>query len=148
MKLLVAVLLLVVVRASWAEDFFLLDSAGKKSGPFEYVAGGKVTLGGQTYTIAKAAVNKKQAITDKMKAIILPKVELREASIEDVVPFLQDLSASSDKSGSVPAGVAFLLNIEAVSGAGAASKVPLVTYSASQVTLFDAVNAICKQCNL
>ncbi len=131
-----------------AEEFFLIDAAGKKNGPFEYVAGGKVSVAGQTYTIAKAVVNKKQAITDKMKAIVLPKVELREAHIADVVPFLQELSASTDKSGIAPAGVTIVLNIETVSGSGAAAKIPLVTYSAAQVSLFDALNTICKQCNL
>ena len=131
-----------------AEQFFLVDQAGAKSGPFEFAPGAKVVLGSNTYTVAKAVATPKQAIQDKMKSIILPVVELREASIADVVPFLQEISANNDKTGSKPAGVALVLNIEGVSGEGAIDKVPLVTYSAKQVSLFDALNSVCKQCRL
>ncbi len=77
-------------------------------------------------------------INEKMQAIVIPEIVFRQASIQDVVAFLVKAGIESDTTTSDPKlkGVNIILNLK---GAG---RVPEITFTAREITLFNALKVI------
>jgi hypothetical protein len=157
-----------LLASAHADEFHLRDATGKKYGPFEFKQGEALSIAGQEYTISKV-LTKEQQILEKMKAIIIPEIDFRQANVHDVIDFLQYASVEFDpKSEHRQRGVSSILNLGTPSATPAATTdpfeadpfaeppggqhqtadVPLITFSARHVSLFEAMNIVCKVCNL
>ncbi len=107
------VLFLWILAAGRADEFFLTNAVtGEKFGPFQFREGERLSLGKQTLIIAKV-LTPKQKIEEKLKLTHIPEMDLRQASIDDVVDFLQAASKEFDPADSLSLkqGVQFVLNL-------------------------------------
>jgi hypothetical protein len=157
--------LLATVRA---DEFHLTDATGKTYGPFEFKHGERLSIAGQEYTIAKV-LTKEQEITEKMKSIIIPEVEFRQANVHDVIRYLQEASVDFDsKPEQSHRGVSCVLHLGPPAPTASAEPTdpfadpfaeppkaqsrtpdtPLITFSARHISLHDVINIVCKICDL
>lgn len=100
----------------------------------------------------------KTAVIEKMKSIVIPELEFREANIQDVIEFLQDASVEYDPAGKQKAqGVSSILSLPPAAGAVddgfedefvpdeaeekkvPVSSVPLITFRARYINLYEAL---------
>ena len=165
-RILIAAGLLTALAPAHADQFFLSDESGNKQGPFEFRQGEQLTLAGTHYTIAKV-LTKKQEIMERMKTIIIPQVEFRQAHIRDVIDFLSSAGMDYDGTPGPHRGVNLILNLEQPKSERAASEDPfggdlfddpgapagkpsgrLITFSARHISLYDAMNIVCRMCEL
>ena len=138
-----------------AQEFFLADPSGNKFGPFHFEHGENIKVGGTNYSVfIPTVVEDQNAVVRKMKKIILPHVDFRQANINDVMMYLQAASVEYD-TGPEPKGVSPVLSLGATSAPSdqddtpadpvrAAGSVPLITFSARSISLFDALNIVCR----
>jgi hypothetical protein len=94
-------IIVTVLTASLAhsEQFELTDEESAHTyGPFEYTNGVTVSLDGRLLTL-KRVQTKADVLTEKMKKIMIPSIEFRNANVTDVVNFLVDASAAGDPDG-------------------------------------------------
>ncbi len=97
MKLIfIAVGLLILLTSAQADDFYLTDSSGRKHGPFEFKQDEKLSIGEQVFIISRNLTDE-QKVIERMKAIIIPKIDFRQANLHDVVDFLHKASVKNDK---------------------------------------------------
>jgi hypothetical protein len=92
-------LVLVGVASSGAEEFTLTDrQTGEAYGPFPYSNEVKVLVRGREYELKRkyTALERYKA---KLKSIIVPSIEFRNANIMDVVSFLMEASIVGDPEG-------------------------------------------------
>jgi hypothetical protein len=162
--------LLALIAPVHADEFHLTDATGQTHGPFEFKQDAKLTIAGQEYTISKV-LTKEQIILEKMKTIIIPEIEFRQANILEVFEFLQHIIVDSDTKSEhrhPGVGVSFLLDLdspiatsattedpfgtdpftEAPHGQPQASEMPTITMSVRQISLFDAIDFVCKVSDL
>lgn len=95
--------------ADAAESFFLRYKNSDTYGPFECRDGEAVRVGRKTFHISKVLTSE-QRILERMDAIHIPAIALEDATVEDVVRFLQDVSREHDSSDRAEAerGLTFL----------------------------------------
>ena len=150
-------LLLALALPCVAQEYFLVDAAGKKSGPFQFGHGERVTAGGTNYTVFIPEVERNQhAVVQKMKKIIIPGIDFRQANIHDVVAFLMDASVEFD-TGPNPKGIRPVLGLCAQAPEETTPPVdpfaepetdpdpiPLITFNARNISLYDAMNVACE----
>ncbi len=161
---LIGVVVLALVGVSGADEFHLRDESGKEHGPFAFKQDGTVVVEGKTYTISKV-LSQEEKIIEKMKGIVIPQVGFRQANILDVIPFLQESSREFDpiRDKGKKRGVDLVLNLPKPKTEAAdrdqdpfvgfargrvGSDVPLITFDARQISVHDALNIICKLCEL
>lgn len=100
---------------------------------------------------------------ERMQSIRIPEVDFRQANIHDVVNFLKEASVEFDASQGERRGVNMILNLQsygeqvqnapadpfaAVQAPDQASEVPLITFSARQIALWDVVKIVADVANL
>ena len=170
MKLaLVGLAVLSLLGAGYADEFHLTDETGEKHGPFEFREGEKLTIAGKAYTLSKT-LTKDQQVVERMKRIVIPEIDFRQANVYDVIRFLHGASVEFDSGprSAQQRGVNTFLSLDlpvpaAPAGTDSAeddpfavpagkqtyrSDVPLITFSARYISLHDALNIICKICGL
>lgn len=81
-----------------ADEFYLTDSQGKEYGPFEFRQGRIISIQDKKLTITKIITPIMSQTEKKMKSIIIPEIEFRNANINDVIQFLTDASKDYDNS--------------------------------------------------
>jgi len=134
-------LLVFLGSSALAEKFFLTsEKGGEKYGPFEFREGQRVVVGGKVFVISKRGAEIDRVVLKrKAESLILPVLELRQANIRDVVRFLRDESSKLDKtSPEDKRGVAIVLKTDGVP----AGDLPLVTYSARNISLLHAIQIL------
>ena len=92
-----AILLFALVGAmnAAAGTFTLVDRAGGKTyGPFEYVDGQELYVANRTLVLSIQTVDLSIA-EQRARAIILPSVEMREASVRDAVDFFREAALAA-----------------------------------------------------
>ncbi len=123
-----------------ADQFFLKDAKGKQYGPFEVRQGVKVQAGGQDFEVVKITTPR-DAVIQAMQRIVLPEVEFKQASIQDVVAFLAKASRENDPEKQ---GVNIVL-IPWTASTNAADAKPLMTnvsLSARNIRLYSLVKTL------
>jgi len=146
---LIALAVASVVTAG-AEEFFLVNSSsGERLGPIGYTNGATVVIGSSSYRLEKADPG--APLADRMRSIILPSLEFREARLEDVVNFLISSSATADPAKK---GVNIVLHAAPPPARGDVAADPFaaapqgrvqrITLSLHDVSVHDAVNLICQ----
>ncbi|MCO5069376.1 MAG: hypothetical protein M9910_11960 [Kiritimatiellae bacterium] len=160
-------ILLATVSASivGAEEFMLSDpDTGREYGPFTYSNGAPVLVDNRTYTLTRTRTAA-TAIEEKMRQIIIPAIEFRQANITDILMFLTEASVGYIDEPSVnivPLGlctdaggnpVTNALPIETTGNEhpdqpNQASAVPLVTLNLRRVSLYDALSIVCEMVGL
>ena len=79
-----------------SDEFMIHDSASETSyGPFEFIHGEILTIGGRAYELRRTNT-KADRLIERMKSIIIPRIEFRDAAIRDVVAFMMDASEAAD----------------------------------------------------
>ncbi len=148
-----------------AQDFFLTDKAGIQYGPFAFREGEKINVAGQELAISKV-LSKEQMMIEKMKEIIISQLEFRQANIPDVMSYLHHMSYIYDKTNQYR-GLSSIVQINPQQVVTSATpekvitkdsisatndfendKSQLITLSAYNISLYEAINVICKQCDL
>lgn len=163
----IAVVVFAQLALAHADDFHLTDATGKKYGPFEFKQGTTLSIAGKEYTITKV-LTKEQKILEKMKTIIIPEIEFRQANVHDAIAFLQSQSAEFDRTSERrQRGVSFVFNPGSPSATPTVSahtveadpwgappvakrkrpEVPLITFSARDISLLEVINIVCKVSN-
>lgn len=123
-----------------ADEFLLKDAKGKEYGPFETRSGAKLHIGGEEYEVVKA-VSPRDAVIQAMQRIVLPEVEFRQTSIQDVIAFLGKASREQDPAKQ---GVNLIL-VPSVGGAPAPDARPVFTnvnLSARNVSLYSLIKTV------
>jgi len=105
----------------------------------------------------------RRKIIERMKAIVIPEIDFRQANIYDVVQFLQDNSREWDpdrkgvniilhlgeqEAAPAPVTTGFFGAVEAQPGVKEAGDVPLITFRARDVTLFEALKIVTEVASL
>ena len=153
-RILIAIGLLALLTPVQADEFHLTDSSGKKHGPFEFKQGEKLSVGGQVFTISKVLTDE-QRVIERIKAIVIPKIDFRQANLHDVVDFLQKASVENDNK---KRGVNMILKLGnpspspqvadpfadpfATAGQDEDEGI-LVTFTAEKISLYEAVKIVC-----
>jgi len=101
------------------------------------------------YIVQRAEVEsnaRSMAVEAKMETIRIPMIELRQAGIRDIVDFLKKASVEFDnpKTPENQRGVNFILNLKEKKE----TDIPLITFSAKNVTLMEALKAITGAANI
>ncbi|MFW6151737.1 MAG: hypothetical protein ACOC6C_02060 [Verrucomicrobiota bacterium] len=163
-----AIIVASLLTSANAEEFYMTDAKGRNHGPIEFKEGETVYISGQSYTISKI-LDKKGKIQEKMKNIIIPAINFRQANIHCVIEFLQQASVEFDsRPENGRQGVNMVLNLDRSSDSPETNSGPsdvdpfgkpplelyqppedqLITFSARKTSLFDVMNIVCKVCNL
>ena len=123
-----------------ADQFFLKDAKGKQYGPFEVRQGVKVQAGGQDFEVVKITTPR-DAVIQAMQRIVLPEVEFKQASIDDVVTFLAKASRENDpeKQG---VNVMLIPWIASTNEPGMKQLMTNVTLSARNVRLYSLIKTL------
>jgi hypothetical protein len=152
-----------LLSPAWSDQFYLTNSAGEKLGPFDYKEGATLVVGEKAYTIVKV-VTRDQEIVERMKTIIIPEIEFRQANIHDVVEFLVKASIAEDSGQKDPrkkgVNTIYIPETAAVARTNGPAADPFlahlrgslpapdITFSAHYISLYDTLNVICKAANL
>jgi hypothetical protein len=135
----IALVFITSVLSVNADTFFLTSESGEKYGPFEFKQGSTVVAGKDKYEIQKP-VTEISATVEKMRSIIVPEIDFRNAEIRGVVNFLANKSVEFDtvsKKGERK-GVDIVLKL----GTDGSGDVPLITFTARYISVFDALNLV------
>lgn len=144
-----------------AQEFWLTNSAtGEKWGPFEFRDGAGIVLSNQTFVIRKILTDD-QKVIEKMKKIVVPEVEWREANIHDVLEFLIKVT-SEDEPGKAKRsqGLCTIMITEPApitrpftgddpfASMPETNSMPEITLNARDISIFDLVEIVSKQAGL
>jgi hypothetical protein len=125
-----------------AEPFYLTaEKGGQKYGPFEFRDGEKVLIGKQSYVLVKKDKPRIEGgeAEKKLKALIIPEVEFRQALLSDVVAFLQKTTVDLDKaSPEGKQGVNIILNVNGMPS----DKLPAITFTARYISVLEAIKIV------
>ena len=148
--LLTVVLMVSLAAVLQAESFFIVDrDSEKRYGPFEFRQGASIVIGKQTFIIQKPgdeAEARGMAVESRMQAIKIPQIDLRQARIRDAIDFLRQGSIEFDdpKLPQNQRGINFVLNLQGMDE----SRFTLITFSAHNVSVQEALNAITSSSSL
>ena len=129
--------LLCLGAAAFAEERFMLadPELGAEYGPFVYKDGAVIEVYGRPLTLRRLET-KAGALERRMKQIVIPSIEFRNAALADVVRFFVDASIAADPEGT---GV----NIVLPPGpAGGEAPPRTVTLQLRRVSLYDALKIV------
>ncbi len=85
--------------AAIADQFMIHDIAsGSEYGPFTYTNNAVITINDKPYEIRRVNTAADRLI-ERMKSIVIPRIEFREANIRDVISFMTDASEAFDPTG-------------------------------------------------
>lgn len=164
--LLTVLIVMLAAAMTSAEEFMLFDPAtGQDLGPFTYLDGSTVSLDGRTYTLTRVQTAA-AAIEERLKQIIVPSIEFREARLSDILRFLSEASHNGRDEPCVNFVSLGLLSTTDIPSAPAeqpfdefwdghdgyprqpATAEPLVTLSLRRISLYDALVIICQVADL
>ena len=143
-NVLTVALLVSLTAVVHAESFFLVDRDSlKRYGPFELKEGATVTIGKQVFIVQKPggeAEARAMTVEARMEAIKIPQIDLRQARIRDAVEFLKKSSIEFDnpQAPQKEKGINLILNLQGMDEA----KLALITFSARNISVKDALNAL------
>ena len=134
--LLGAALFLLAGGASGAEKFYLQAAeGGVRYGPFEFQNGAPVALGDKAFVVEKEVTPNDVAMEQRLKSIVLPEVNLRNARLDIVIQLLQQRSLELDP-GTPPKGVNFVLKN------GVSESAALITLNLRRASLLDTLKMV------
>ena len=117
------------------------EASGARHGPFEFRSGAKIELGGKTYVLTQL----RQAVSgtsleQRLKTVVIPKIDFRQANVVDVLDFLRDASVQFSPEDVPPEqrGVNMVLNLRGV----APASLPKITFAAKQLSLYEALKVV------
>lgn len=150
------------LRKAWnPRDYAISEGAG------ELLRG----LGPSTQQEEAVEESDRIKVLNKMESIIIPEVDFRQANIQDVIAFLQDASVEFDKKAKEgeARGVNIILNLQSKTqteapqetaadpfadafaqpdAAQPGSDVPLITFTARQISLYESLKIVTEVANL
>lgn len=138
--LLLAVLGAMSASAVVAGDSLMLrnEQTGAEYGPVDVVTGAEVKIGDATFVVTvKEQTAAQKKLEDKLKAIVIPHLDVEEASIEEAANFLR---RHAEKAG----GDNSRVNILVVFPKADAGVRPRVTMELRNVSLYDAIRYCCE----
>ena len=156
-----------ISAASVADQFMIYDvESGKEYGPFTYTNNADITIGGRPYEIRRINTVADELIK-RMKTIMIPRLEFRQAHIRDVVAFMRDAAEAADPARE---GVSIVLSMihdhkpteqsadslamhqdpwgDAVKPRPHAESPPTISLNLRRVSLYDAISIIAEVANL
>jgi hypothetical protein len=137
-------LLISIAATVHAESFFLVDrDSGKRYGPFEFKPGAVVAMDKKVFVIRKPDDEgdaRGMAVEARMLAIKIPQLDLRQARIREAIDFIRQASIDFDdpKKSQNERGINLILNLQGLDE----SKVASITFSAHNIAVLEALNAI------
>jgi hypothetical protein len=152
---------MIIGASALADEFTLADyKTGERFGHFTYSNGSPVSIYGRILHIERIRT-KASELEDRMKNIIIPALDFRQASISDVLQYLSIQSSIPNKSSYVsiiPLGLcvneqrrpitnspsADVFSQESVIHNGANEITPAVTLSLRNISLYDALSVVCE----
>jgi len=122
-----------------AEPFYLKhDATGKLYGPYGFRQGAKVVIGTTSFTLVRKAAAQ-PTLEEKLKLTVIPEMDFRAATVEDVVEFLKSASTEhSPAEDPAQKGVNIILNLRGDTRA----MQPCITFSARQLSLYEAIKVV------
>ena len=82
--------------AAIADQFMIRDIAsGAEYGPFTYTNNAVITINDKPYEIRRVNTAADRLI-ERMKSIVIPRIEFRQANIRDVISFMTEASEAAD----------------------------------------------------
>ncbi len=129
-----------------ANVFYLKDGeTGKTHGPFQMRNGAPVALGEKTYAVVVPAAERTPSIQQRLTRTVIPQLDFRTAAVSDIVEYLRKAAVEhspyrEDRHKSVN----IILNLPP----DAIRRLPPITLSARDLTLMDAIKAVCGAANL
>jgi hypothetical protein len=148
--MLTVVLLVSLAGIVYAEPFFLVDrDSDKRYGPFEFKHGATIVIGKQVFLIQRPGGETEArglAVEARMQAIKILQIDLRQSSIRDAIEFIKKRSMEFDnpKMPQNEKGINFVLNLQGMDE----KKVALITFSANNISVQDALSAITSSAGL
>lgn len=150
-----AVLAALFATAACAQEFWLTNSAtGERSGPFQFREGAQLVLSNQTFVIQKV-LTEEQKVIEKMKAIVIPEIEFRQADVHDVIAFLTQATreieepSKADKAFGLsaicitdPKPMSVSTTGDPFAEAPVTNALPTITLNARFISLYDAVDMV------
>ena len=131
---------------TFAGPFYLKEDGGGKKlqGPYEIKNGGKMVIGDKTYTVIEAP-KAEPSLQQKLTKTIIPKIDFRQAHVNDVIEYLKRASTThSPYKDARHKGV----NIVVFAKPEELKRVPLISFSAHDLSLLDALKSICSAAGL
>ena len=143
MKLLTVSIALVCLSISClAQEFTLQDDKGKTNGPFALKVGTEVTVGASKAVIAKVRTQKQQVLDD-LREIVIPQIDFKQASLRDVVAYLQQAASKAD-----PKKRAINLVFGFTEEQEKALMSAKITFTAREIPLLDALKIVTELANV
>ena len=148
----VGAVLLLAGTCCGADLFYLTNTAAHTNyGPFEYVHGGKVTVGGQALEIRRNLTDEER-ITYRLRKIIVPEIDFRGACLSNVVEFFQKIAVENERPPMEDGtnAIRFLLAVqpdEANPGTKDRDR-PICEGMGRFVSLYTAIQEVCRWANL
>lgn len=125
-------LLLPCAAAMGSDVFWLVETNGVKQGPFRYLEGERIAVSGREFVLAKD-LTRDQKIAERMKEVIVPEVEFRQADIRDVLDYLVRAASFPDREKN--------LNVMLPEAAGPVRE---LTFHGRYLSLYDLLTLVCK----
>ena len=124
-----------------AEQFSLVENdSGETTAPITFTNGAQVTIGPKVYTL-KMSEDKITQTESRMRTIIIPAVEFREAAIPDIINFLIETSIS----GINVSRINIVLNKHEPARPSA---IKTISLQLSQVSLYDTLRIVCDESDM
>jgi hypothetical protein len=138
------------------DEFFLTERhSGHRFGPFQCRTGEEVVISGKRFRLSTPSItNQHAALIQEMKGVILPTVDFRQANIHDVVEFLA-ISGNVSLVLSLAEGTTSTVALDPFADQDdpfgteeVDAGLPLVTFEAKDVSVYDTLNIVCELANL
>jgi hypothetical protein len=120
--------------------FTLRGEGGRQYGPYAFVQGQKIRIGSETLVLHKE-LPPDRLVGDRMRSLVIPEIDFRDACIEDIVNFLREPKVyfDPDDRWTEPP-----VDIVLVVPAGKMAAIPRVHLRAQSLSLFAAVKTVAR----
>jgi len=159
MKYLTITAFFVSLLSSHADQFYLIDASGSKQGPYNVTQGEKIIIAGKAFTVSLPDTARQQTLS-KMKQRVIDEIEFREATLPDILDFLQHQSMGDYSMPEYQRWLSIGLSLPASTNLSpkviddpfGAGPYPFkgyeITFSARYMSIYDVVSSICQLAGL
>jgi hypothetical protein len=134
----IPIILLGAVTLAHAQQFQLKSPDGTLSAPIELKDGATLTVSNTTLTLVNVRTQKDK-IREALQNIVIPAIDLRNASLQDAIAFLNKSAQEFDKQ---KRGVNLILITGTNAPSADANPPQTITLSARNITLLDTLNTL------
>ena len=132
-----------------ADVFYLTNAVAHTNyGPFEYLHGGKVTIGDQTLEIRRLLTDDER-IKYRLQKVIVPEIQFRGAPLSNVVAFFQSAAAECERNTEDKTNtIRFVIEGQADQNVPGTADTDIDSGMMRYVSLYTAVREVCRQADL